>query len=430
MNKWSARREIFTSMPLRSFLTFCLSVAFTFASIGAVNDLFDVEHSDAQRLVARILTSAIFAVLWIVILHRSMSRRLFIGLACIFAGAQVGWLIALARFFPPLQRTFTSEDWRTRVDLHGLLIIGLILFSYGWFGTFFQMEGKRYFAAHTEIELASRIQKQLVPPVDAKVGNVETYGISTPSGTVGGDLIDVVETGDFVCAYVADVAGHGVAAGVLMSMVKTAVRMYLMARPPNGAGLLEAVNNTLATLTETSAYATFAYLLISPNTQVTYSVAAHPPIFHFQRSSGTVVRRTTENLPVAMFPDTQFQTGTFDFLPGDILAIVTDGLTEVFNSRNKELGESYVEQALTKFASFPLSEIADEIFKSARSFGKTSDDQTLLLVRRMYAIVPISQKTRDDCLPAPSEIARDIKKTCIGNVDRCNSDESNHITPR
>jgi len=42
MNKWNARREIFSSMPIRSFLTFCLSVAFTFAAVGAVNDLFDL----------------------------------------------------------------------------------------------------------------------------------------------------------------------------------------------------------------------------------------------------------------------------------------------------------------------------------------------------------------------------------------------------
>ena len=382
MNKWNARREIFTTMPIRSFLTFCLSVAFTFAAVGAVNDLFDLEHSDVRRLVVKVLTSAVFAVVWIMILHRRMTRRLFIASATILAIAQTAWLMISPRIFPPLQHTFTAEQWRTHVDLHGLLIMGLILFSYGWFGTFFQMEGKRFFAAHTEIELASRIQQQLVPPIELKTGNVETYGISIPSGTVGGDLIDVVEADGFVCAYVADVAGHGVAAGVLMSMVKTAVRMHLMAKPPSGEGLLEAVNNTLTPLTETSAYATFVYLLISPEAQVTYSVAAHSPIFHFQRSSGTVVRHSVENFPVAMFANTQFRTGTLDFQSEDILAIVTDGLTEVFDSKEKELGEIYIETTLTRLASLPLSEIANGIFKSAKKFGKIADDQTLLLVRR------------------------------------------------
>jgi len=90
------------------------------------------------------------------------------------------------------------------------------------------------FAAHTEIELASRIQQQLVPPIQATVGSFEAYGVSLPSGTVGGDLIDLIQADGLLCAYVADVAGHGVAAGVMMSMVKTAVRMHFMARsrPP------------------------------------------------------------------------------------------------------------------------------------------------------------------------------------------------------
>jgi serine phosphatase RsbU (regulator of sigma subunit) len=140
-----------------------------------------------------------------------------------------------------------------------------ILFSYGWFGTFFQLKGKRYFAAHTEIELASRIQQKLVPPVELSTKNLEIYGVSIPSGTVGGDLIDAVEAKGVVCDCVADVAGHGVAAGVLMSMVKTAVRMHFVTNSPAGKGLLEAVNDTLIPLTDPSVYATFAYLLVQPD---------------------------------------------------------------------------------------------------------------------------------------------------------------------
>jgi len=110
MNKWNARREIFTTMPIRSFLTFCLSVAFTFAAVGAVNDLFDLEHSDVRRLVVKVLTSAVFAVVWIMILHRRMTRRLFIASATILAIVQTAWLMISPRIFPPLQHTFTAEQ--------------------------------------------------------------------------------------------------------------------------------------------------------------------------------------------------------------------------------------------------------------------------------------------------------------------------------
>jgi sigma-B regulation protein RsbU (phosphoserine phosphatase) len=173
-----------------------------------------------------------------------------------------------------------------------------------------------------------------------------------------------------------------VAAGVVMSMVKTAVRMHFMTKPQAGEMLLEATNDTLTPLTASAAYATFAYLLISPNSKVEYSVAAHLPIIHYQRGNGVVVRHFIENFPLAMFPNIRYKTGVIDFQPGDVIAIVTDGLTEVSNATGTELGDSYIDGALTRLSAHPLAEIGEEILQSARSFGKTADDKTLLLLRR------------------------------------------------
>jgi hypothetical protein len=380
MSYWDAREEIFNEMPRRSYIAFCLGVACTFASIGVVTDLFDFEHSDTLHLVLKVLTTAGFAVLWTVVIQRRRPR-LLVALAAV----QVVWLITSAQMLPSGDRHLPLTEWRTHVAFDGLLIMIFVLFSYGWFGTFFRIEGKRYIAAHTEIELASRIQKQLVPRVEVRTGEFEAYGVSLPSGTVGGDLVDAVDADGTICAYVADVAGHGVAAGVLMSMVKTAVRMHLMTRSQSGEGLLEAVNATLTPLTDSSAYATFAYVLVTSEAALTYCVAAHPPIFHFRRKSGVVQRHSVENLPVAMFPGTAYETATIDFEEGDILAIVTDGLIEVFDAKGQELGDGYIESALTRLASLPLSEISDGIFTSAKRFGKVTDDQSLLLLRRCEA---------------------------------------------
>jgi hypothetical protein len=343
MKNWETRQEIFRTMPLRSYTVFCLAVACTFTAVGIVNDLFDLERSNGFQLIVKILTTAGFSVFFVVFIDRRVSRPLIVTLAVAYLLA----IITFGRMSGPVHTgAFTTEEWRTHVAFHGFLIMVFVLFSYGWFGTFFRMEGKRYYSAHTEIELASRIQEQLVPQIQLTVGEIEVYGVSTPSGTVGGDLVDAVEARGGVCAYVADVAGHGVAAGVLMSMVKTAVRMHLQTNPQGGEGLLEAINETLIPLTDSSAYLTFAYLSFEPGRPLTYSLAAHLPIFHFQ-------------------------------------AVVTDGLTEVFDSKDRELGDEYISQALRVAASRPLSEIANDILHFARKFGKTTDDQTLLLMRRL-----------------------------------------------
>ena len=83
-----------------------------------------------------------------------------------------------------------------------------------------------------------------------------------------------------------------------------------------------------------------------------------------------------------MLPNTHYQNGTVDFLPGDILAIVTDGLTEVFDFKGHELGDTYIGTAVASLASLPLSEISEDILRFARAFGKTTEDQTLLLLLR------------------------------------------------
>ena len=84
-----------------------------------------------------------------------------------------------------------------------------------------------------------------------------------------------------------------------------------------------------------------------------------------------------------MFPNIAYATATVNVEQEDVLAVVTDGLTEVFDSKDRELGDDYISQTLNMAASRPLKEIADDILHVARKFGKTTDDQTLLLLRRL-----------------------------------------------
>ena len=65
-------------------------------------------------------------------------------------------------------------------------------------------------ASMAEMELASDIHRVLAPRIETTIGSFEFYGRSLPSGQVGGDLIDVVQSTDRWIAYIADVSGHGV----------------------------------------------------------------------------------------------------------------------------------------------------------------------------------------------------------------------------
>jgi hypothetical protein len=363
-------------MPRRSRLLFFTGVACFFAAVGTMTDALSLEGSTPSRFLMTVLLTSAASALWAFFGTMRMKKSLIA-----MAFAQLAVLVVTTTVLPPTSRSLTVDQWRSQVLVHSVLTLFFILAGYLLFILFFRREGARFFSAHTEIKLASRIQERLVPTISKKVWRYEIFGLSRPSGVVGGDLLDFVEGSEMGCAYVADVAGHGVAAGVLMSMVKAAMRMHLRIKPNSGTDLLEAMNEVLCPLTEDSSYATFACVLISAEPRLTFYIAAHPPIFHFRRRLNTVEQRSIENFPVGMFARTRFESADIHVEPGDIVAIITDGVTEIFDDRGEELGYRHIEQALTESASKPLCEIVDQIVRRTSEFGRVTDDRTLLLLR-------------------------------------------------
>lgn len=376
MPSWKARAEMFRNMPKRSVITFLAGVAFLFAAFGAMLDSLNLISSGQTRLTVSILISAVPAALFALF---GTQRR--IKALILVAVAQLIVSLATNRYWPPALHVFGLEEMRTALRIRDVLTLIFIVVGYILMVTFFRMEGRRYFEAVTEVRLASEIQKELVPPIASEICGFEFYGASSPSGAVGGDLMDVVDSGGSFCAYVADVAAHGVPAGVLMSMVKSAFRMRVASKGPCDEELLPAMNDVLFPLTSSNAFATFAYIAGSRGTPLRFSLAGHPPMFHFRKTDGTVVRHSVENLPLGMFPGTPYCTVAVNCEPGDVLAMITDGLTEVFNRNGDELGYEYLENFLRHAGSESLSFIASEVMRVSAQFGKITDDRTLLLVR-------------------------------------------------
>ena len=97
------------------------------------------------------------------------------------------------------------------------MVLVCVAGGYAAFLSFFIREGRRYFKVHAEMQLAHEIHQVLVPPIALRLPEYEIVGFSQPSGEVGGDLVDVVESGAGWVAYLADVSGHGVAPGVVLN---------------------------------------------------------------------------------------------------------------------------------------------------------------------------------------------------------------------
>ncbi len=184
---------------------------------------------------------------------------------------------------------------------------------------YIRREGTVSSRVRNELELAHGIQKTLVPPVELRTSRFEIYGISRPSEKVGGDLVDATHLpGGDAIAYVADIAGHGLPAGILMGMLKTATRTALMdaeGREPDRTLpiVLDRLNRVLPEVKEPHMYATFTGFRLGADGSVFYALAASPPILHRHASEGTVSHMEESQFPLGLLPVSSLKGGGWRF---------------------------------------------------------------------------------------------------------------------
>jgi serine phosphatase RsbU (regulator of sigma subunit) len=278
--------------------------------------------------------------------------------------------------------TLAAQELERKLRLNGHTEIVLVIAGYILFVVFFTREGARFFRTQTEVRLAGEIHRTLVPARHETIGNVELFGSSIPSSEVGGDLFDIVRSDGAWHAYVADVSGHGVAAGILMSMIKSTASMQLtkLKRP---ADLLTDLNDVMQPFTSPANYLTFAYVGGDGAQNLNFALAGHLPILHYQAQTRTIIEHSDGNVPIGLFKNQTFAISRISLLPGDLLAVVTDGFTEVFDSKQREIGMETFKSMLLESAEKPLPEIYRDLRADTMKFGKQTDDQTMLLIRRL-----------------------------------------------
>lgn len=276
---------------------------------------------------------------------------------------------------------------RVLFDAIGILVG--IAFGIRFLLLFAGTEGVASVRMQTELSLAHGIQATLVPTVSFQNASFELYGKSIPSTEMGGDLIDVIESDGGLVAYVADISGHGLPAGQLMGMLKTAIRLAVQLRQmPVEA--LESVDRVLPDLKEREMFATLALLRFDGSSEAEYALAAHPPILHYRHGSRDTARLSMEQLPLGLIPGGSYASKRVIFSPLDLFLMVTDGITEVANAQDEEFGLTRLQELLTRQATRPLPEIWDLIMQEVRQYGPQQDDQSVLLLRVLEPAIPLA----------------------------------------
>ena len=196
-----------------------------------------------------------------------------------------------------------------------------------------------------EVRAAARIQASILPRTIPSRENLQIAVRYAPMTAVAGDLYDfpAIHPGS-IGILVADVAGHGVPAALIASMVKIAVTTQT-GTDDEPAKLISALNAILCRDAR-GQYATAVYLYVDEVNRIgRYSVAGHPPPLLWRSSTQTLHKLNETGLLLGVRFNETYSETEFAFAPRDRLLLYTDGLLEAENSA----GQSYGDFALKEF---------------------------------------------------------------------------------
>lgn len=385
--KWKEQAEYWKTMPASANALVLAAISCLFASFSLMSSVLNLNVTVASA-VASAAVMACFTCAMAFSIFRAMVKSMIAVIVLLCALSLLHDRFSLRPGHNSSNPIENVADLQRRVRIESAMAMVTIIAGYFFIIAFLRKEGMRVFGPLTEVKLAREVHHALVPAIARQIGQYEICGASVPSGQVGGDLVDVIADDSVQdprwTAYVADVSGHGVPAGMVMAMVKSAMRM---GSTGNGVALADQVadlNRTLASLSGPNVFATLACIAGGDDGLLQFTLAGHFPILHYRKRLGTVEERAVSNLPLAIFPDAKFEIASIACEPGDILAIVTDGLTEAADKQENELGIEALQAVLLESArrAAPLQELLNALLERASRHGKQTDDQTVLLVRR------------------------------------------------
>ncbi|HXK09607.1 MAG TPA: SpoIIE family protein phosphatase [Vicinamibacteria bacterium] len=234
-----------------------------------------------------------------------------------------------------------------------------------------------------DLEIARGIQQSLFPRSAPRVEGFEIVAESRSCFQVGGDYYDFIPLDEGRLGLViADVSGKGTPASLMMASVHAWLRaMAGTARPTQ---VLERLNRFLYASTQTSRYVTLFYAELDPaRRRLAYVNAGHLPP-HLVRADGPEERLTTGGPVLGLLEDVALEGGETGLLPGDLLATVTDGVTEAVSPAGEEFGDERVRRTLRASAGRGADATLDALVAAVDGWtgpAGCTDDLTALILR-------------------------------------------------
>jgi len=236
----------------------------------------------------------------------------------------------------------------------------------------------------TSDELASvkELQLSLLPDKTPPLNSIDIAFDMGTATEVGGDYCDYTNGYDDSLSFaIGDATGHGARASTMVMATKMLFNEY--ATRKTVSGFLRHASSTIKNLRLPKLYMAFAFGRISGN-KLEISGAGIPPALLYKSRTGTIEYISLKGLPLGTFVLSDYEEKEYLLETGDILLLMTDGVTEMYNSEEEMYETKFIEKQLIENSHLPAQEIVNRLFKHAQDWRHNEplrDDMTMLVLK-------------------------------------------------
>jgi sigma-B regulation protein RsbU (phosphoserine phosphatase) len=236
-----------------------------------------------------------------------------------------------------------------------------------------------------ELEVASKIQKRILPKEMKMVCGLEIANYFEPAKEVGGDYYDYcLRDEDKVSITIADVSGKGIPAAFLMALIRSVLKTlnYKNIYPSE---MLTNLNEIISPDINEDMFVTlFHSKYVASEKTLYYSNAGHNPLIIYKADLGKVMEYNVKGAAIGFIPEYQYKLGKVELTKGDILLYYTDGITEAENNKRDMFGIDRLKDIIYDNREKSAEEVKIAILEAINDFRgdyEQVDDLTFVVIR-------------------------------------------------
>ncbi len=237
-----------------------------------------------------------------------------------------------------------------------------------------------------ELDSARQIQLSMLPRRDPKLEGLTLAAVSLPATEVGGDYYEYfLHDKRHFTLVVGDVAGHGVASGLMLSGLRSCLHL-MQSDLPTPADSLEKLHYMVRQTTDPRMFITLLFAAVDTEERVaTVATGGHPPLLHYDRAANEVREIGIHAPPLGTVLESRFFEQEVRWNSGDVLIAYTDGVTETANSRGELYGDERLQERLSRVGQQKSArEIREALLSDVWTWkgdAEQLDDITLVVLR-------------------------------------------------